>query len=99
MRAASRLHRSTELPSRGRCPECRGGLVCADQWEVWLSRRDDAESAWIDEHGSLDAFDASAELAELLDDRPECDEEIECVTCGGTGSRVRRTTPRRHHAA
>jgi len=94
MRAASTLRRSDE-----RCPDCRGGMVCADQWEHWLSRRDDAEAAWAAEHGSLDAFDASPELAELLDDRPECEEEIECVSCGGTGFRARGTAAPRHDAA
>ena len=104
MRAASTLHRSTqspspESPSPERCPECRGGLVCADQWETWLSQRDDAEAAWAAEHGSLDGFDTSAELAELFDARPECEEEIECVPCAGTGFRAGRTAHRRHRAA
>ena len=99
MRAACTLTRSKQPSSDERCPDCRGGLVCADQWEHWLSRRDDAEAAWIAENGSLDAFDTSPELAELLDDRPECDEEIECVSCGGTGFTAPRATHRRHHAA
>ena len=80
-----------------RCPDCRGGLVCANQWEIWLSRRDDAEAGWVADHGSLDGFDTSAELAELLDERPECEEEAECVSCEGTG--LRRADYRRHHAA
>lgn len=104
MRAASTLHRSdqrrsAESPTDERCPDCRGGLVCADQWEAWLSRRDDAEQAWAAEHGSLDAFEASPEFAELLDDRPGCEEEIECGACGGTGQRAGRTSSRRSHAA
>ncbi|SHN46425.1 hypothetical protein [Cryptosporangium aurantiacum] len=82
-----------------RCPDCRDGLVGADEWEAWLSRRDDAELGWIAEHGSLDAFDTSAELAELLDERPAGEEEVDCAGCSGTGLRVRHGEYRRHHAA
>ena len=93
MRAARTLRYPDE-----RCPDCRGGLVCAGQWEAWLSRRDDAEAAWFAEHGSLDSFELSPELAELLVERPECEEEVDCPACGGTGLRVRRPSNRRHAA-
>jgi hypothetical protein len=74
-------------------------LVCAEQWEHWLSRRDDAEASWLAEHGTLDSFDGSPELAELLDDRPGCEEEVECVSCAGTGFRARAAAHHRYHAA
>ncbi|GAA0257980.1 hypothetical protein GCM10009539_49170 [Cryptosporangium japonicum] len=90
MRAASRLHRSAEP-----CRHCRGGLVGADQWDEWFARRDDAESAWAAEHGSLDGFD----LAELLDSAPDGEVEVECTSCAGTGFQARSASRRRSHAA
>ncbi|EXG79877.1 hypothetical protein [Cryptosporangium arvum] len=90
MRTASRLHQSAEP-----CPHCRGGLVGADQWDEWFAQRDDAESAWAAEHGSLDGFD----LAELLDSAPDGEQEVDCTTCAGTGLRGRRAASRRSHAA
>lgn len=60
-----------------RCPDCRGGLICAEPWEAWYARADE---------GAL-----------LLDERPDCEEEIECPSCGGTGLRRRQVA--RTHAA
>ncbi|WP_170323534.1 hypothetical protein [Cryptosporangium phraense] len=39
--------------------------------------------------------DEAAEI--LLDERPDCEEEIECPSCGGTGRRRRQIVHR--HAA
>ncbi|MFG1921044.1 hypothetical protein [Cryptosporangium sp. NPDC048952] len=90
MRTAKRLHQSAEP-----CPHCRGGLIGADQWDEWFARRDDAESAWASEHGSLDEFD----LAELLDSAPDGDVEVECTSCAGTGFGARQVPRQRSHAA
>ena len=73
----------TEL--EGRCTECRGGLVCADQWAAWYGRADEVEAAYEAEHGCQQGFEASEEWQILLDERPTCDEETDCVECGGTG--------------
>jgi hypothetical protein len=73
----------TELEQR--CSECRGGLVCADQWQAWYARADEIESAFAAEHGSIEGIESSAEWQDLAHERPGCDEEVECVSCGGTG--------------
>ena len=81
MRAASSKSQPDE-----RCPDCRGGLVCAEPWEAWFSRRDDAEADWFAEHGSAAGFT----LPEALrDEQPDCEPDIECATCGGTGLNVK----------
>jgi hypothetical protein len=67
------------------CRECRGGLVCADAWEAWFSQRDEAEAAWVAENGSVAGFVVPPELLDAL---PDCDQEIDCPTCGGTGQRL-----------
>ena len=73
----------TELEVR--CAECRGGLVCADEWSAWYTRADEIEAAYKDHHGCLEGVEASEEWQNQLDERPTCDEEIDCVVCGGTG--------------
>jgi hypothetical protein len=73
----------TELEVR--CTQCRGGLVCADQWQAWYARADEIESAFAAEHGSIEGIESSSDWQQLVDARPGCDEEIECVSCGGTG--------------
>jgi hypothetical protein len=83
MRAASTKSHPRQGPSdRERCSECRGGLVCHQEWEAWLSRRDEAEAEWVAAHGSAAGFAAPGDL---LAELPDCDEEVECPTCGGTG--------------
>jgi hypothetical protein len=73
----------TEL--EGRCTACRRGLVCADQWAAWYGRADEVEAAYRAEHGSRQGLEASEEWQILLDERPTCDEETDCVECDGTG--------------
>jgi hypothetical protein len=68
-----------------RCTECRGGLVCADEWAAWYGRADEVEAAYRAEQGCLKGLEASEEWQILLDERPTCDKEIDCVECGGTG--------------
>lgn len=94
MRAANVARYQRERAADECCPDCRGGLLCAAPWEAWLSRRDDAEASWLAERASLTGFDASPELAELLDQRPDCEEETPCPACGGTGVAVRRRARR-----
>jgi hypothetical protein len=81
-----------------RCTDCRDGWVYAQPWEAWLSRRDDAEAAWMAEHGSLLGFSAPGELLEA---QPDADEDVECRSCGGTGLSVniRRSRERNHRQA
>jgi hypothetical protein len=67
------------------CPDCRGGLVCAEQWAAWYGRADEVEAAYQAEHGCVEGLEASEEWQFLLDERPTDDEEIDCVECGGTG--------------
>jgi hypothetical protein len=69
------------------CPECRDGWVYAAPWEAWLSRRDDAEADWLAEHGSLADFTTASEL---LEERPDVDEDVECPTCAGRSGSYRR---------
>jgi hypothetical protein len=59
-----------------RCTECRDGLTCADQWQDWYARCDEVEA----ELGT-----GSEAWWMLLEERPTCAEEVECVTCGGSG--------------
>lgn len=73
----------TELEVR--CTECRGGLVCADQWAAWYGRADEVEADYRAEHGCLEGLEASEDWQFLFDERPPCDEETDCVECGGTG--------------
>jgi hypothetical protein len=93
----------TELEVR--CTECRGGLVCADQWQAWYARADEVEAAFAAEHGSIDGIESSAEWQALVDERPSCEEETDCTSCGGTGVTLTETGQavldwaRRHLAA
>jgi hypothetical protein len=73
----------TELESR--CTQCRGGLVCADEWQAWYARADEIEAAFAAENGSIDGIESSPDWQELVDERPGCEEEAECVACAGTG--------------
>ncbi len=73
----------TELEVR--CTRCRGGLVCAGQWETWYAHVDEVEAAWLGEHGSRDGLDGAPEWLELVDARPDCEPETECTSCSGTG--------------
>ncbi|HEV2088568.1 MAG TPA: hypothetical protein VGR21_09675 [Cryptosporangiaceae bacterium] len=73
----------TELEVR--CTHCRGGLVCADQWETWYARVDEVEAAWLAEHGSRDGLDGSPDWLDLVEAKPECETEADCTACGGTG--------------
>lgn len=86
---------STTSHSQERCPDCRGGLVCAEPWEAWFSRCDDAEASWVAEHGSPGDFMVPEVL---LAERPDGEPEIECATCGGTGVgvRIRRSRDGNH---
>ena len=68
-----------------RCPECRGGRVCASAWEVWYARCDEAEASWAVETGSPEGFPASAAWAELVEERPGCEPDADCPACAGTG--------------
>jgi hypothetical protein len=69
-----------------RCTGCRGGRVCAYEWSSWYCRADELEATHQAEHGRLDGLEASQEWQLLLDDRPACDEETDCIQCGGTGT-------------
>ena len=68
-----------------RCPECRGGQVCAAAWEIWFARCDEAEASWVRAGGSPEGFWASSEGAGLADERPACEPDADCPACGGTG--------------
>jgi hypothetical protein len=73
----------TELESR--CTACRGGLVCAEEWEAWHARADEIEAAHLGEHGSLEALESSEAWLAHYDERPTCEEETTCAACAGTG--------------
>jgi hypothetical protein len=68
-----------------RCTGCRDGLAGADEWSAWYARADEIEAAHLAEHGNLDDLDASEDWQILVEERPESPEEIQCVTCAGTG--------------
>jgi hypothetical protein len=79
----------TELEVR--CTECRGGLVCADEWQAWYARADEVEAAFVAEHGSVSGLESSDEWQLLVDERPTSSEEVECADCGGTGIALTET--------
>lgn len=68
-----------------RCTACRGGLVCADLYAAWYARCDEVEAAWLAEHGTIGGLDGSPDWLDVIDERPDGDEEIECVQCEGSG--------------
>lgn len=68
-----------------RCTRCRGGLVCADEWEAWYCRADEVEAAYLALSGHRDGLEASDMWQELLQEQPSGAEETDCSECGGTG--------------
>lgn len=68
-----------------RCTTCRYGLVCCEMWEAWYARRGELEAEWLATHDSLDAFEQSPQGRELLEAQPDCETEVECTECQGTG--------------
>jgi hypothetical protein len=63
-----------------RCTECRDGLTCSEQWQAWYARADEVE---------VELGVSSEAWWVLLEERPSCPEESECMACDGTG-RIRR---------